>query len=63
MELPQPDGVEVSAAPSAMEGRTPPISVMPPMHGILTPRQIRDVLAYLTTLKAKAGPASEAKEH
>ena len=55
--LRQPDGVEVSAASSAMEGRTPPISVMPPMHGILTPRQIRDVVAYLETLKAKPDSA------
>ena len=61
--LRQHDGVDVSAATAEIAGRTPPISVMPPMHGILTPRQIRDVLAYLTTLKAKAGPASEAKEH
>ncbi len=60
--LRQPDGVEVSAVPSAIEGRTPPISVMPPMHGILTPRQIRDVVAYLATLKAKPDSAG-ASEH
>ena len=60
--LRQPDGVEVSAAPSAIEGRTPPISVMPPMHGILTPRQIRDVVAYLETLMAKPDSAG-AGEH
>jgi hypothetical protein len=27
------------------------------MHGILTPRQIRDVVAYLETLKAKPDSA------
>ena len=32
---------------------TPPISVMPPMLGILTKTEIRDVVAYLASLKAK----------
>ncbi len=32
---------------------TPPVSVMPPMLGILTKPQIRDVVAYLESLKAE----------
>jgi putative membrane-bound dehydrogenase-like protein len=32
---------------------TPPMSIMPPMLGILTKRQIRDVVAYLASLKTK----------
>ena len=30
---------------------TPPLSAMPPMAALLTPRELRDVLAYLMTLK------------
>ena len=60
--LRQPDGVEVSATLSNVAVRTPPISVMPPMHGILTPRQLRDVVAYLGTLRAKPDK-SEHREH
>jgi quinoprotein glucose dehydrogenase len=60
--LRQPDGVEVSAATSEITLRTPPISVMPPMHGILTPRQLRDVVAYLTTLRTQPDQ-TKPKEH
>lgn len=33
--------------------RTPPVSAMPPMTALLTKREMRDVLAYLDTLKGK----------
>ncbi len=60
--LRQPDGVVTSTAVADITSRTPPISVMPPMHGILTPRQLRDVVSYLGTLKAKPEPVGD-KEH
>ena len=36
-----------------------PVSVMPPMEAILTRREIRDVVAYLGTLKAGKGGKGE----
>lgn len=44
--------------------QTPPISVMPPMLGILTKREIRDVMAYLASLqKLPKGVQAPAPEH
>ena len=43
-----------AAIPAAqLASRTPPVSIMPPMLGILTPEEIRDVVAYLGTLRPK----------
>ncbi len=46
-----PDGTQKSVPKSDITAQTPPISIMPPMLGILKPREIRDVVAYLATLK------------
>ena len=54
LDLRLPDGKTRKVAFSAVASRTPPISVMPPMLGILTPTEIRDVVAYLSGLKPKA---------
>lgn len=54
LDLRLPDGKTRKVAFSAVASRTPPISVMPPMLGILTPAEIRDVVAYLSGLKPKA---------
>jgi putative heme-binding domain-containing protein len=48
-----PDGKTRRLNVTDVAQRTPPISVMPPMLGILTPGEIRDIVAYLTTLKPK----------
>jgi mono/diheme cytochrome c family protein len=48
-----PDGKTQSIPRAQIATATPPISVMPPMLGILTKPQIRDVVAYLASLKAK----------
>jgi putative heme-binding domain-containing protein len=48
-----PDNAQRKIARSDVESFTPPISLMPPMLGILSPTEIRDVVAYLSTLKAK----------
>jgi putative membrane-bound dehydrogenase-like protein len=53
MTLRMPDGKTQSIPRAQIATATPPISVMPPMLGILTKPQIRDVVAYLASLKAK----------
>lgn len=48
-----PDGTKRSIAAAELASRTPPVSIMPPMLGILTPGELRDVVAYLGTLRPK----------
>ena len=48
-----PDGRDVKIALATIQERTPVISLMPPMSQILKKREIRDLLAYLTTLRDK----------
>jgi quinoprotein glucose dehydrogenase len=61
LEVRLPDGKTQKLAVSAIASRTPPVSVMPPMLGILTPAEIRDVIAYLSGLKPKATKAKTVK--
>ena len=61
LEVRLPDGKTQKIAVSAIASRTPPVSVMPPMLGILTPAEIRDVIAYLSGLKPKATKAKPVK--
>ena len=61
LEVRLPDGKTQKLAVSAIASRTPPVSVMPPMLGILTPAEIRDVIAYLSGLKPKATKAKPVK--
>lgn len=56
------DGAEVLIQKSEIAVQTPPISVMPPMLGILTKREVRDVVAYLVSL-TKLPKKVEVKEH
>jgi putative membrane-bound dehydrogenase-like protein len=48
-----PDGSKRTVPADELAVRTLPVSVMPPMLGILTPAEIRDVVAYLETLRPK----------
>ena len=48
-----PDGTKRTIPAGELSSRTPPVSIMPPMLGILTPAEIRDVVAYLATLGSK----------
>lgn len=45
------DGTNKTVPRADIAAQTPPISIMPPMTGILQPREIRDVVAYLASLK------------
>ncbi len=58
------DGTEKKLPRTQIAMQTPPISMMPPMIGILTPREVRDVVAYLGGLKSKkSGEKKEKDEH
>jgi quinoprotein glucose dehydrogenase len=46
-----PDGRTVTVAADDIEKRSASLSAMPSMGGTLTPREIRDVIEYLTTLR------------
>ena len=47
-----PDGTQKTVEKAAITSQTPPVSIMPPMLGILSAREIRDVVAYLAGLKS-----------
>jgi putative heme-binding domain-containing protein len=53
IELKLPDTKVQKVAVTSIATRTAPISIMPPMLGILTPAELRDVVAYLSGLKPK----------
>ena len=61
LELRLPDGKTQKVAVATVASRTPPVSIMPPMLGILSPAEIRDVVAYLSGLKPKAPKAKAEK--
>ena len=47
------DGKVTKYSKSQIASKQPPISGMPPMQFLLKPMEVRDVVAYLATLKAK----------
>ena len=49
--LEQPDGKLVTLKPADVEERTTPKSAMPEMNRALSPRELRDLVEFLTTLK------------
>lgn len=51
------DGKQVTVSRSDIASQSPPISIMPPMGAILQPREIRDVVGYLSSLKARGRAA------
>jgi len=58
------DGTDRKLPLKDVASKTEPISVMPPMNAMLTKRQMRDVVAYLSTLvgkPAKARPTGKEK--
>lgn len=57
------DGTEKKLPRAQVTMQTPPVSMMPPMLGILTPRELRDVIAYLGSLKPAKGKAGKKDEH
>ncbi len=57
------DGTQKKVARPEIAMQTPPVSMMPPMLGILTAREIRDVVAYLSSLKPSKSKAVKKDEH
>lgn len=53
------DGTEKKLSRAQITMQTPPVSMMPPMLGILTPREVRDVVAYLSSLKPTKSKAKK----
>jgi len=45
------DGTMKAVPRADIASQTPPVSIMPPMTGVLQPRELRDVVAYLSSLK------------
>ena len=45
------DGKQQTIPRREIAAQTPPASIMPPMQGILQPRELRDVVTYLASLK------------
>ncbi|MBL9213432.1 MAG: HEAT repeat domain-containing protein [Opitutaceae bacterium] len=45
------DGRQQTIARAEIATQTPPVSIMPPMTGILKPAELRDVVSYLASLK------------
>ncbi|MBL9199068.1 MAG: c-type cytochrome [Opitutaceae bacterium] len=45
------DGKQQVIARADIASQSPPVSIMPAMNGILQPRELRDVVAYLASLK------------
>jgi len=51
IQIKTPDGKVLKLNRNDIQTQTPTMSMMPPMRGILTDREIRDVVAYLSELK------------
>lgn len=56
------DGTEKKLPRAQIAMQTPPVSMMPPMLGILTPREVRDVVAYLGSLKPSKSKVAKPKD-
>ncbi len=51
LKLRLPDGNDLSLPIAEIATRTDPVSTMPPMGAVLKPRELRDLVEYLSTLK------------
>ncbi len=61
LEVKLPDGQLRRVEADTIAQKSPPMSVMPPMLGLLNPGEVRDVVAYLASLKTGAPKGSEKK--
>jgi putative heme-binding domain-containing protein len=54
------DGRQQTLPRTDIARQTPPVSIMPPMMGILQPRELRDVVSYLSSLKGGGSSGNRA---
>jgi quinoprotein glucose dehydrogenase len=54
------DGKQQTIPRAEIATQTPPVSIMPPMQGILQPAELRDVVTYLSSLKGGSGRGARA---
>lgn len=50
------DGSHRTLPRQEITAQSPPVSIMPPMTGILQPREVRDTIAFLSSLRARPNP-------
>jgi putative heme-binding domain-containing protein len=53
------DGKQRVVPRDQIANQTAPASIMPPMLGILQPRELRDVVAYLASLRTRPAPTNQ----
>ncbi|MBC7369234.1 MAG: c-type cytochrome, partial [Undibacterium sp.] len=55
------DGASKALARGDIANQTSPVSIMPPMLGVLQPREVRDVVAFLASLKPRGKESAKAE--
>ena len=63
LRLIAPDGAAVSVKLADVAEKTPPVSAMPPIGAALPPQDLRDLVAYISSLKQGGGKQAKQDGH